>query len=185
MINSPFYLIRHKLYIFLFVSTLVIRFLFLIFEKGFNLVILNSSILNAINIIIIICSFSFIKRKKYKIYIKYISYIFLIILFVLNCLNFLFIINDERFYFESPAKTNTLIVQEHSVLNSTWIDCYEKKYVIFKKKLSDSSMTTDDAYRPFSNNDFDLKWINENAVIIKYGFSYEANRVYYEKKIEF
>ncbi len=75
----------------------------------------------------------------------------------------------KYFDFKSPNKSNTLVIEEKTFLLSGFSDFYEKKYGIFIKQI-DSGISTDDGFRPFSNESYKLQWINEETVKISYAF---------------
>lgn len=53
---------------------------------------------------------------------------------------------------------------------------------MFIKTLK-QQISTDDGYKPFSNNDYEIKWIDNNVVEITYGFG-NAN-VYKKESVKF
>ncbi len=76
--------------------------------------------------------------------------------------------DSKYFYFNSPNGVNTLVVEENSWLLAGWSDFYIKKNLLFVKVI-DNKITTDDGYRPFTNGDYKLSWINEDKIKITYG----------------
>lgn len=101
----------------------------------------------------------------------FISYIALIFSIGINTLCIMLDSDNKEFYFESPNNTNTLIVEECSFLLGGWSNFYQRKYNIFKKPLSNGhDITTDDGYKPFSFNDYNIHWFNDNEFKIEYGY---------------
>lgn len=154
---------------------ILLRILILILNNKFSLYIMiwkvNQDIIIAmlyvaITIIIskIILSYNNRKILKYMVNILAVGYI-IVILFAT------FIMNSDISYFKfkSPNKDHTLVVEEQSFLLAGYSKFYERKYLIFIKKL-DQSISTDDGYKPFSSNDYKLEWIGNNSVKITYGF---------------
>ena len=71
------------------------------------------------------------------------------------------------FTFTSPDNKYILIVEECSWLLGSWSNCYIKIHSNFVKDLN--AYISTDGYRPFSRNDYKIKWGN-NSIIITYGF---------------
>lgn len=80
--------------------------------------------------------------------------------------------SKSYFYFKSPNKSHTLVIEEDSFLLGGWSNFYERKGIIFIKDLK-QQIITDDGYKPFSYNDYKLKWLDNNSVEIIYGFGSE------------
>ena len=91
---------------------------------------------------------------------------------------------DERkyFYFNSPNNQYMLVVEEDSFLLSGWSNFYsKKKSSVFVKDLN-CEINTDDGYRPFSDKNYHLKWLDENTVEVYYYFGQgDCNINYYPK----
>lgn len=103
-----------------------------------------------------------ILKKLYKVGSILIS---ILIIFVS-----LFVFSGSRyFYFDSPKKTNKLVVEESSFLLYGGSTFYEKKYGFFIRRI-DNYIITDDGYRPFSDNEYNFKWLDENSAILEYNF---------------
>lgn len=79
----------------------------------------------------------------------------------------------EYFEFLSPEKTHILVVEEKAFLFDGRSNFYEKKFGIFIKKLN-CEITTDDGFRPFSNEAYEIEWIDENIVNVRYDFGNEG-----------
>lgn len=78
-------------------------------------------------------------------------------------------IDSKYFYFNSPDNSNTLIVEENTWLLAGWSDFYIKDNMFFVRKIN-AKILTDNGYRPFTNKDYILTWINNNTVELTYGF---------------
>lgn len=75
----------------------------------------------------------------------------------------------DKSYFEFKSPNNeTIIVEECSWLLGGWSNVYQKVRSNTICRLS-GYISTDDGYRPFSNNDFNIEW-STNTVKITYGF---------------
>ncbi|WFD08672.1 hypothetical protein [Tepidibacter hydrothermalis] len=101
-----------------------------------------------------------------------IKVIMILILIILIFFYSFIIYMDERkyFYFNSPNNEYMLIVEEDSFLLGGWSNFYSKeKSSIFVKNLN-SRINTDDGYRPFSDKNYHLKWLDENTVEVYYYF---------------
>lgn len=61
---------------------------------------------------------------------------------------------------------------------------YEIEGFIFINDLKDSITTADDGYRPFSNNHYDLKWLDNKSVELSYDFG-AGGREYKKTIIKF
>ncbi|QYE99679.1 hypothetical protein KZ987_08745 [Paraclostridium sordellii] len=73
-------------------------------------------------------------------------------------------------------------MEEDSFLLIGRSNFYERKGLIFIKSLH-QEITTDDGYKPFSRNDYKLKWLDNNSVEIIYGFG--SMGVYNKEIIKF
>ncbi|MBU3181881.1 hypothetical protein KPL38_12185 [Clostridium psychrophilum] len=78
---------------------------------------------------------------------------------------------NKYFYFQNPYKNNSriLVAEETSWLLSGSTSFYERKYGIFIKPIN-QSITTDDGYRPFSNDEYKIKWLDEDRMQLDYGY---------------
>ena len=92
-----------------------------------------------------------------------------LILLIYSSINLFFQSDSKYFYFKSPNGANTLVVEENSWLLAGWSNLYIKKNFLFVKGI-DTKILTDDGYRSFSNNSYNLSWINENKLSITYKF---------------
>lgn len=125
-------------------------------------------ILFLISIICPIIIFNYNKENIKVWKLMYTISVFLIIVisiffYMLSCSG------NKYFTFKSPQKTNILIVEEKSFLLSGVSTFYEKKSDVFIKSL-DVEIDTDDGFRPFSSDSYEIDWINENTVNIKYDY---------------
>lgn len=153
-------------------SFILIRIIFFVLNRMFDIYFLvfniNQSAINLIiNILIIVITTLILNNKFNKRTLKYIiNFISLISIGVLLFINLIF--NEKSyFYFESPNKSHTLVIEEDSIFLLGQSKFYERKGLIFIEDLN-SEITTDDGYRPFSNNRYNLKWMNDNSVELEY-----------------
>jgi len=84
----------------------------------------------------------------------------ILITIFLNC-------EKRYFYFQGPNKLKTLVIEEDSFLLSGWSRFYERKGLIFIKDIN-RVIYTDDGYKPFSNNQYKLKWLDDYSVELRY-----------------
>ena len=109
-----------------------------------------------------------------KTLIKVIYNLTIVVLIPIIIFGYIILYSEYRYFtFKSPNKLNTLVVEEKTFLLSGWSDVYEKKYGIFIKQI-DGEISTDDGFRPFSNEAYKLQWIDENTVIVNYSFGSEG-----------
>jgi hypothetical protein len=78
--------------------------------------------------------------------------------------------DKSYFEFKSPYN-NTIIIEECSWLLGGWSNVYQKESSNIICGLN-GNISTDDGYRPFSNNDYNIEW-SINSVKITYGFGSE------------
>lgn len=113
--------------------------------------------------------------------IKYgINFITIISIGILLLRYLLFNYENNYFYFEAPNKSHILVVEESSFLLAGRSTFYEREGFIFIKDLN-KTITTDDGYRPFSNNHYDLKWLDNKSVELSY--DYGDGKDQYKKEI--
>lgn len=170
--------INNKKLKFTLIVFILFRILVFILNKKFDLYIMifgvNQWVINLlIDILIIIIVDRLILNYNTKKIIKYIVN-FLAVIFILFILFINLMGNSSKsyFYFKSPNKSHTLVVEEDSFLLGGWSNFYERKGLIFIKDLK-QQIITDDGYKPFSYNDYKLKWLDNNSVEIIYGFGSE------------
>ena len=77
--------------------------------------------------------------------------------------------DPKYFYFNSPNGVDTIVVEEESWLLGGWSNFYLRKNLFFIKDLK-QSISTDDGYRPFTNGDYNMLWVDSNSVEISYGY---------------
>lgn len=155
-------------------TLILTRITFFMLNKTFNIffLILNinqSTIDLVINISLVIISMLILNHNVKKA-IKYvINFITIISIGILIFRHLLFDYENNYFYFEAPNKSQTLVIEESSFLLSGCSSFYEREGFIFIKDLK-SSITTDDGYRPFSNNHYELKWLDNKSVELSYDY---------------
>lgn len=163
---------------------ILIRVILFILNNALDMYILffqiNQTIINVVvNILIIINSMLIlnynIKRMKYVI--KFIAITSIVMLLVIT-----FIFNNDKnyFYFKAPNKSSTSVIEDGSFLLAGWSNFYERKGFIFIKDLK-IQITTDDGYTPFSNNNYDLKWLDNKSVELNYDYGTGAGE--YKKTV--
>lgn len=81
---------------------------------------------------------------------------------------------EKYFSFKSPNNEIVLIVEENCWLLGGWSNFYIKENPMFVKKLK-TYVTTDDGYRPFTNGDYEVLWLDEKSLKLTYGFG-EGNK---------
>jgi hypothetical protein len=152
----------------------LIRVALLVLNKRFHIYILiffiNQSPINLIlDISIIICLMTLVNYKVNKA-IKYLLNSFSAIVTIMLILITIFLNCDKRYFcFPGPNKSKTLIVEEDSSLLSGRSRFYERKGLMFIKDIK-RSIDTDDGFRPFSNDHYELKWLDDNSVELHYDF---------------
>lgn len=108
-----------------------------------------------------------------KTLIKIIYSVIVVIMIPIIILVYVALFSGYKYFtFKSPGKNNTLVIEEKTFLLSGWSDVYEKKHGIFIKQI-DGVISTDDGFRPFSNDSYKLQWKDEDTAIINYSFGSE------------
>ena len=148
-----------KVNIFCLILSLIFRVFIFILNKFFQLSILGSITTEIVNFIILFSAFFLFINREILIYI-------IVSLTIVNTVALIIHVEPKEYYFKSPNRINTLVAIEHSHLLNGWVDFYEKKYFIFKKKIENSTMNIDNGYRAFHNNNFIMTWINDKKVQI-------------------
>ena len=113
----------------------------------------------------------FFNYNKYKL-LKKIYGILSVICSIFIIYLYMFMLSGNKyFYFQTPYKSNSrnLIVEETSWLLSGDSNFYERKYGLFIKSLN-QSISTDDGFRPFSTDQYEIKWLDENRVQVDYEY---------------
>ncbi len=167
------------------VLLILIRLLVFILNKQCDLYILifgvNQWIINLFVNISIIITTKLILNHSVKNTLKHvINFIAVICITLLLFVNIFFNCEKSYFYFHSPDKSRTLVVEEDSFLLSGWSNFYEKKGFIFIKELKEH-IYTDDGFRPFSSNAYKLKWLDDNSVELNYDIG--SGSIEYQTKI--
>lgn len=136
---------------------------------GINQWVINLLIDILIIIIINRLILNYTTKKIIKYIVNFLAVTFILFLLFINLMG-----NSSKsyFYFKSPNKSHTLVIEEDSFLLGGWSNFYERKGIIFIKDLK-QQIITDDGYKPFSYNDYKLKWLDNNSVEIIYGFGSE------------
>ncbi|MDD4753393.1 MAG: hypothetical protein PHT78_09135 [Desulfitobacteriaceae bacterium] len=70
--------------------------------------------------------------------------------------------DNQYYYFKSPLKTKTLVVEECSWLTSEYSNFYVRKGILIQNLHNQIWL------HPFSANDYKLKWLNGNTVELTY-----------------
>lgn len=165
-------LIIKKIWI-IYIVLLVVN-MFILFQLGLKILILRISP-NFINyillLLVLICPIFFWNPiRKNVVWIKISYNIIATVIILLSLLSYLFFSSEYRYFiFDSPCKNNTLIVEEDSFLLSGNSNFYERKFGIFIKSLN-KSISTDDGFRPFSNDQYRIEWIDDTTVKLEYDF---------------
>lgn len=114
------------------------------------------------------------KQMKKATIITSIASVFgvLFISFCALCI-FIFVFNGapKFFVFYSPDKQHTIVVEEDAFLLVGYGCIYEKVNPVFLTYTD--GYVTDDGYRPFSSNDYQLDW-KHDSLTIKYGYGSEG-----------
>lgn len=120
---------------------------------------------------LIICPMIFFDYTKDKSKWLKISYnlIIAIVILVSSLFYTIFCSENKYFIFKSPNKNNTLVIEEKSFLLSGYSNFYQRKFGIFIKPLNEG-IQTDDGFRPFSNNQYKITWIDNNTAKLEYDF---------------
>lgn len=116
----------------------------------------------------------FLDYNKNKIDKKtYLVFATIVAVFIL--LQYVFCFSSSKyFYFNSPYKDSNrvLVVEESSLWTSGDDYFYERKYMIFIKRINAHiSYKT----RPFSTGTANIKWLNENSVQVDYIYNTKGN----------
>ncbi len=167
LINGGLYIIMNevtekfvkRLCIICFIVLLFCRILISILHNFFQLYILGTITSEILNFIVLFLAIFLFKNSEVIVYP-------LIGLIIVNIILLLVHLEPKEYYFKSPDSSNTLVAVERSRFFLTTVDFYEKKYLIFKKKIEDSSIDIDNDYKAFKLNDFSLTWLSDKEVDI-------------------
>jgi len=152
-----------KLSYVIFVILVIIKFILWILEIKYDLYLIGSYTVILFNFIIIFMGFFCFKKQDLSI--KTLLYS-IIIVFLIGNLYFLWgDLDSVELYFESPSKTNTLIIHEVTGFYDGYSDFYQRKYFIFKKKLPYKSIV---GYKNFQFGNGNVEWITETDIQISY-----------------
>lgn len=168
-----------KLSIFLLIALAIafaIKESFNILNKHYNIYIISKNIrqdaiILLINIIMVLLILALILLYVHKSWIKILAIIIAVCAIVVFYSDIYgFGSEDPKYYyFNSPDGTNTLIVEEKAWLLGGWSNFYVKENSLFIRGIN-QGITTDDGYRPFSFDDYELSWIDNNTVKLSYGY---------------
>lgn len=122
-----------------------------------------------INYLILFLSFYIIRVLLKNKIIKVILCLTTIFLILINTLYTACYQDMARFTFKSPTKIHNIIIEENTWLFTGYAIVYENTGIFFKKVLP-CPIETDDGYKPFTNKDYKITWINEDTFVIKYGY---------------
>ena len=140
----------------------------------------NQWIINLLVDVLIIITVDMLILHKKEMLLGVMIFLSVICIVLLLFINLMMHSNKSYFHFKSPDRSHTLVVEEDSFLLGGWSNFYERRGLIFIKDLKQQIMT-DDGYTPFSCNDYELNWLDNNSVEIIYGFGNEYNT--YKKEL--
>ena len=88
-----------------------------------------------------------------------------ILLAVLLMFSWIGFITEPRYYvYHSPDHEKTIVIEEEAFLLTGYGSVYVKENALFMKNVQ--GYTTDDGYRPFRNEDYELGWGSDYVRII-------------------
>lgn len=158
-----------KTYFIILMILIVIRVMGFYLEAAHNYYFISAWVVFFINALILIF-FKLYFKPKSKI-LNILLHIIIIILLFINLFIYMFTAESANTYIQSPQKTNTLIITENQLLAAaTYTTIYERKMLIFKKKISEEDIGTGDASMPFQSNNYKVNWLNENEAEIYYPY---------------
>lgn len=170
--NEKFRLIMKRIWLVILLVFIVIRFI--LNPQGIKVLLFNISP-NFINLVlflgIIICPIIFWipKRREIK-WLRIVYKIITSIILVFSLIIYLIFYSEIKYFnFKSSDGNRTLVVEEDSFLLAGRSRFYEKSFGIFIKSL-DKEISTDDGFRPFSTNSYQLIWQDKDTVRIEYDF---------------
>lgn len=122
------------------------------------------------------------KNIKYKTLVSVLTAI--VSLFILSHLLFLYLLSANGVYFEytSDDKEHNIVVEERAFLLAGGGKIYEKTSFCTMKKVGE--YTTDDGFRPFSQNAFFFIW-NENDFELHHAIFWKSNEDYRIVKMKY
>lgn len=128
----------------------------------------QETIIMILNILLLVSGVVLILSSCVKKRIKIIVTAACILLLAANIISFrLFYENPKFFYFRSPGENITIVAEEKAWLNNGTVSFYKEGFV-YAKRLN--SVKTSNSFRPFTNNDYKLTWIDSSTLKITYGF---------------
>lgn len=157
----------------IWIISLLVLIIQVLIERFLNLKLLVFSVdANLIKLLLILFLFFspifFLNFNKFKM--RKIIYIIFVIIFTIYS-SFIYMVcysADAYYYSDSPYENSNreLIVEESSVLGSGEGHFYERKYMIFIKKLDGGIVYNFEPY--FSDGTSTIKWLDENRVQVDY-----------------
>ncbi|MDU6294859.1 hypothetical protein [Clostridium celatum] len=104
---------------------------------------------------------------------KLIYTITMVLIIAISMFIYMFLFSGNKYFtFKSPQRTNDLVIEEKSFLLSGISTFYEKKFGVFIKPL-DIEINIDDGFRPFSTDSYEINWIDEDTVNVRYNYGNE------------
>lgn len=158
-----------KSYSLILTILIIIRVTVFYLEAAHNYYFITAWVVFWINALILIFLKLHIKPKSSIL--NGLLYSIMIILLFINLFIYIFTAETANTYIQSPQKTNTLVITENQKLAAaTYTTVYERKLLIFKKKISEEDIGTGDASMPFHSNNYKINWLSESEVEIYYPY---------------
>lgn len=110
------------------------------------------------------------KNTKYKKLVSFITAVFSTIIVLIFIFAVALSTEDKFFEFSSDDGKHQIVVKEQAVLLAGFGRVYEKTSFFTMSEIG--SYTTDDGYRPFSDNYFDFAWYDDHFVL---HYNYNGN----------
>ena len=125
-------------------------------------------------LISIICPIVFFCCEKEDMLLgKLIYTITMVLIIAISMFIYMFLFSGNKYFtFKSTQRTNDLVIEEKSFLLSGISTFYEKKFGVFIKPL-DIEINIDDGFRPFSTDSYEINWIDEDTVNVRYNYGNE------------
>lgn len=159
-----------KIWLISLILETMIFLIFYLFKFKISLFNISPNIIVLVLLMFILILPMFFLDYISKTLIKVMYSVSVVIMIPIIIIVYLAFFSEYRYFtFKSPDKDNTLVIEEKTFLLSGWCDVYEKRYGIFIKKI-DGVISTDDGFRPFSNNLYTLQWKDEDTAVINYSF---------------
>ena len=171
----------------LFCAYLLIRILvafniyIYLFKVGVEVII---PIIIVLGVVLLISAMAvlFYKNTKHKTLVVLATTIFSFFTLIYLSLFFLFTMDATYFEYTSDDKRHNIVVNEGSFLLSGYGDIYEKTSFCTMKKVGD--YTTDDGFRPFTNDAFYFIW-NGNDFELHHSFYGSLDEEYSVVKMKY